>query len=281
MADAAWANPVVARLAGGARDGERSGLVLTVAWPMPPAVRDQYAAFAERLRRAMPAEAYIYPPESLHCTVCTMRAFTAGALDHDAGREIAYVWQRILDRARAMSDWPSAPFSLTMCAPTLEGAAAIFHYVDDDDGVEQMRECVRRAIEEAGGIAAVGASDRSLARAPDALPRTEPPPHIPDIIHSTAMRWAAEPSAPRAEVRAAFDAVAATWEPIALEVRCARAVVESAPYMHIMPLDEAGGGDAHVFWRSADVSLLRSAWNVWFFAVLAVLATFRRTMDIY
>ena len=71
---------------------------------MPPAVRDQYAAFAERLRRAMPAEAYIYPPESLHCTVCTMRASTAGVLDYDAGREIAYVWQRILDRARAMSD---------------------------------------------------------------------------------------------------------------------------------------------------------------------------------
>ena len=65
-----WANPIVARLA--VKDlaaGEYCGLVLVCSWPMPDSVQAAYAAFAEKLTRAMPSAAYVYPSTSLHCTL--------------------------------------------------------------------------------------------------------------------------------------------------------------------------------------------------------------------
>merc|ERR1740133_640157 len=111
-----------------------------------------------------------------------------------------------------------------MGAPTLEGAAAIFRYSEDGSAVERMRECVRAAINRAGGIAAEGSQDRSLARAPTTVLLSEPAPHIPNILHSTALRWAEEPTGDREELQTAFNEVAATWVPVAVSVRGVTAV---------------------------------------------------------
>eukprot|EP00443_Scrippsiella_acuminata_P101021 CAMPEP_0115704324 /NCGR_PEP_ID=MMETSP0272-20121206/69597_1 /TAXON_ID=71861 /ORGANISM="Scrippsiella trochoidea, Strain CCMP3099" /LENGTH=96 /DNA_ID=CAMNT_0003145299 /DNA_START=23 /DNA_END=309 /DNA_ORIENTATION=- len=89
---ASWANPTVDRLA---KDevpaGEFCGLVVNCSWPMPADVVARYEAFRGELVAAMPAEAYIYPASTLHCTACTLKAFTsggplAGAEARDAAR---------------------------------------------------------------------------------------------------------------------------------------------------------------------------------------------------
>ena len=49
---------------------------------------------------------------------------------------------------------------------------------------------------------------------------------MPDIVHSTAVRWAAEP-ADRQAALAGFDRAAATWQPLEITVRGAAAVSKS------------------------------------------------------
>ena len=75
-----------------------------------------------------------------------------------------------------------------------------------------------------------------------------PPPHIPDIVHSTLVRWTAEPD-DRAAAAEAFARVAQCWTPLELTVPRAIAVFERLPYMHMLA---AGGASADEFiWWSA------------------------------
>ena len=110
----------------------------------------------------------------------------------------------VLAAARASAEWPAGDFKLVMGAPTLEGAAGIFRYEDCDGAIARMRECLHKAILAAGGVPAVGGGDRALARQLPGAPA--PAPHLPDIVHSTAVRWAAEPADRAAALAAAADA---------------------------------------------------------------------------
>jgi hypothetical protein len=102
----------------------------------------------------------------------------------------------VLNAARAMPEWPTGQFKLRLNAPTLEGAAGIVKYeeIGGTSHIEAMRKCVREAIKAAGGVSAEGSADRSSARALPGAPKGEPAPHIPNIVHSTVLRWAAEPT---------------------------------------------------------------------------------------
>jgi hypothetical protein len=54
---------------------------------------------------------------------------------------------------------------------------------------------------------------------------------VPDIAHATVLRWRSEPE-DRAAARAAFEAAAAAWAPVAIPLDSVAAVVETRPYMH-------------------------------------------------
>mmetsp|Transcript_17524 Transcript_17524/g.56506 ORF Transcript_17524/g.56506 Transcript_17524/m.56506 type:complete len:256 (+) Transcript_17524:97-864(+) len=242
-----WDNAIIARLAAGDRcTDDFCGAVLVCSWPMPPEVALAYAKLSASLRAALPPEAYIYPASTLHCTVATLRAFTGGPLDADARRRLVAAWTPVLEAARRAPEWPKGEFQLRMGPPTLEGAAGIFRYEDSDGAVWAMRRCLEAAIVAAGGVPAIGGGDRSSAKP---LPSfaVAPPPHLPDIVHSTAVRWSAEPP-DREAAHAAFGRVAASWAPLDITVQGARAVFESTPYMH-MPYGDEDGAGAHVFWE--------------------------------
>eukprot|EP00435_Cladocopium_sp_Y103_P064119 s445_g25.t1 len=234
-----WANPVVASLAlGDVVPGKMKGLVLNCSWPMPREVQDAYDNFRERLKDAMPKEAYIYPSSTLHCTICTFRAFTAGPLEDEGaiGR-----WCSVLEKAKASEHWPKGSFRLKMGRPTLEGSAGIFRFEDLDGSIAAMRQALREAIVAQGGQAAEGI-DWSKAKTLPGTPEGEAKPHLPDIVHSTVLRWTAEPSS-REEAMEIFRKISETWEPMEVVVTVAKAVLEDIPYMHI-PDDKA-----HVWWR--------------------------------
>ena len=78
-----------------------------------------------------------------------------------------------------------------------------------EGGIGAMRDALREAILDAGGRAAEGA-EKSLAKP---LPGTADgsAPHLPDIVHSTVLRWTAEPFA-REEVQKRFKEVAERLE---------------------------------------------------------------------
>ncbi|CAE8713418.1 unnamed protein product, partial [Polarella glacialis] len=140
-------------------------------------------------------------------------------------------------------EWP-ASCRLSMGRPTLEGSAGIFRFEDLDRSVAKMRSCLREAILAAGGSAAEGAGDRSAARVLPGSPEGDPAPHLPDIVHSTVLRWTAAPEDAVA-AREAFERIAASWEPLQVAVPFARGVFEDTPYMHI-PDDPA-----HIWWEAA------------------------------
>ena len=110
----------------------------------------------------------------------------------------------------------------------------------------------RDAIAAAGGVAAEGSSDRSLAKALPGAPSGEPPPHLPNIIHSTVLRWASEPSEQDiGTIRAAFERIASCWEALEFSVDASevRAVYEDVPFMHI------AHDAAQVFWAPPSAKL--------------------------
>lgn len=238
-----WANPVVARLAvGEGAAADLCGMVLVCSWPMPPDVLQAYERFRADLAAAMPSEAYVYPGSTLHCTVMTLRAFTAGPMDEAVRRTMRGLWSPVLRAARAMEAWPAGPFSLRLGPPTLEGAAGIFRYEDVDGAVGRMRGCLREAVRAAGGCAAEGL-DWSQAMPLPGTPEGQIAPQVPNIVHSTVLRWIAEPP-DREAAKVAFDGVAKSWQPVNITVPRVTAVWEDVPYMHI-PLDET-----HVWWDS-------------------------------
>eukprot|EP00931_Biecheleriopsis_adriatica_P122889 TRINITY_DN97941_c0_g1_i1.p1 TRINITY_DN97941_c0_g1~~TRINITY_DN97941_c0_g1_i1.p1 ORF type:complete len:282 (+),score=38.69 TRINITY_DN97941_c0_g1_i1:82-927(+) len=239
---ATWADPIVAKLARQGCEGEFCGLVLCCSWPMPAEVLSQYEKFRQRLTEAMPAEAYVYPGSTLHCTICTFRSFKTGPLDAAARESLRKRFLPVLAAASASTMWPNKAFRLRMCKPTLEGSAGIFHFDDCDGAVAAMRRCLRDAIVEFGGCAAVGGADRSKGVPLPGGSPGELPPHLPDIIHSTALRWSADP-ADRTAALEAFGQVAASWEPVEVIVPCCRAVFEDVPYMHIT------SDDSLVWWQ--------------------------------
>lgn len=247
----ALANPIVARLAArspGWAAPDYCGLLLITNWQAPEEVRLRYAEVRKALEAAIPSCGYLYPPSTLHCTIATLRAFTGGPLDGDIRVEEADRWRAVLDAARAMPDWPEGSFRLKLMAPVLEGACGIVKYTEigGTKHIEQMRACVRKAIQAAGGLAAEGSGSRDKARALPGAPSKEPPPHIPDIVHSTVLRWASEPTESElAAAHAAFKMVAATWQPIEMTVDSgALAVFEDVPFMHIPYTPN------QIFWRS-------------------------------
>ena len=263
------ANPVVARLAAGDMCPDSfCGLVVVCNWPASAAVQRQHDTAIRAPLAALSRSAYVYPSSSLHCTIATLRAFTAGPLDRAS--EVPR-WAEVLDAAARMPSWPRGHLTLRMRAPTFEGAAGVVRYEEISPGgkIAAMRACLVAAIASAGGAAAIGGGDRGAARALPSARAGEPGPHVPDIIHSTVLRWAAEPSAAEvAAVRAAFERIASTWVPVecTLDVSSVCAVCEDTPYMHLPPAARA----QNVFWEPCRSRWPRVAPAALGFAALAV-----------
>ena len=99
----------------------------------------------------------------------------------------------------------------------------------------RSRRCAKRSARPSPTAAAAPSSAARPATAagrPEELRRRTPRRHIPDICHSTILRWSAEPE-DRAAARAAFARAAANWEaPVAVDVARVAAVYEEAPFMH-------------------------------------------------
>eukprot|EP01063_Lacrimia_lanifica_P021252 TRINITY_DN28530_c0_g1_i1.p1 TRINITY_DN28530_c0_g1~~TRINITY_DN28530_c0_g1_i1.p1 ORF type:complete len:277 (+),score=88.27 TRINITY_DN28530_c0_g1_i1:66-896(+) len=271
-----WSDEHIAQLAAGVKEyGDLCGLIVAACWPMPEEVAGWYRGLRKAIVEEVGMEAvgaHVYPDSALHITVGTLRSFHQGGdLPAAAAREeVERVWSKVLQDARADPRWPRAPFPLRVVAP---GAAlqpngiGVIRYDDPDGGVAAIRACLADAIGRAGGKAAIGGGDRAAGRAPAGsrpvagTGAAPPPPHLPDIVHTTFLRWAAEPfegdgaAEEEAALRARFEAaVAAYWEKMPAPeavVADVAGLFEVSPYMHMRSiLGEAAAERECVFWRS-------------------------------
>lgn len=205
------------------------GLNLNLATPPPAHLVAAYERLATALTARLPgAGAYVYPSYALHITAASPAPFTNCDVAPTERPALRAAWAEALADARASDAWPAAPFPLVYARPTLEASAGII-WVDDPTGaVGRVRGCVAAAI--AAHPALAGLADRLHARAS---------PRIPNIIHTTVVRFGEppDPDSPMADpaaVRAAFDAaVAEAWAPVTVMVDSLTLVDESAIYMHL------------------------------------------------
>ena len=152
------------------------------------------------------------------------RAEEVGALTVPAPR-------RRRDPSPQAPTWPRGSFRLTFSNLAFRGNCATLAVSDDDDAILGARAALGKAIAARDGRAVIGGGPRSEGRPPRGAPSSDPAPHVPDIVHSTVLRWAAEPAS-RAEAHEAFEAIAADFRPLTVDVTGVVAVAETAPLMH-------------------------------------------------
>ena len=116
--------------------------------------------------------------------------------------------------------FPFRSFEVTLGRPRLSSAAGYFWVSDGGGAVLRLRHRVRRALRdpalaEAGITAALAAS------------------HVPDIVHSSFLRFRAPTREPFAQIARQFRQLCAAWRPVAVRVDRVHLIVEDAPYMHI------------------------------------------------
>jgi len=155
----------------------------------------------DALRSSLACEPAIftYKPEYLHCTIATLASFKSLHLDASvpnspSGSRIATAFTNALQKAfDATSDFPS-PFSLIVEKPELHTAAGILRLSDPSGSLAAIRKCV-----------SIAAHDEQLEAA--GYDAEKGRFQVPDIIHSTFLRFGAQPSEPE-EFRKLFNTVA-------------------------------------------------------------------------
>mmetsp|Transcript_30814 Transcript_30814/g.71979 ORF Transcript_30814/g.71979 Transcript_30814/m.71979 type:complete len:407 (-) Transcript_30814:92-1312(-) len=199
------------------------GLVLVAAWP-PEDMREPYERLVEGFK-SLPSmsSAYIYPFGSLHVSIVTAHAFTRSPPVNDTLKAATLEeWADMVASARRSGDWPRRPLRLRCVTAELHEAAGVLRYDDVEGTVAAMRQCIQREVDlRHRGLQKRGIDVRVA--------------HIPNIIHSTILRWTKVPTEPGHKVREDFIKVTeeALGEGVDVIDDELKLVVETRPYMHV------------------------------------------------
>lgn len=180
------------------------GLVLTVLHPAPSFLESFYSTFRSRLQSLLrasdvPDTSYLlYPPESLHCTIATLRPFRKPTPEHP--ENTIRFWADMLERAAQMPDWPRASeltFAYLRDPKVFGNGVGVLLHDDWYGAIGAMRNCLREAFAEQkgrNGTADFATDDVDMGDV-----------KIPDIVHSTVLRWRASPSLCTEQLQSVFD----------------------------------------------------------------------------
>eukprot|EP01137_Pigoraptor_chileana_P032252 Opistho-2@21340 len=214
------------------------GITLTALWPAPEAFQEAYAAFraalVERLGDAGKS-AYVYPQDALHVTVATLVSFRDSPLSRPSTTDAQQAmelrnrtieaWRTALSNAFSVPIFDQAPFEVEIGRPILSPAAGYFSMSDVAGGISTIRDLVRRAT-----------SDPVFQTSGCPQPAEKGNLSIPNIVHSTFLRFVSEPSDSDG-FRKAFAECAEKWVPMRALVTGVTLTLEDAPFMHV-PVDE-------------------------------------------
>ncbi|CAN8063831.1 unnamed protein product [Agarophyton chilense] len=213
-----------------ARIGLVFGLVLAGMIPPPPALLSFYSRFCILLQEGLkyagvPSSSYfIYEPEMLHTTVATFRSFLRPPPPNP--ELFVSEWKGLLMRASRRSGWPVAgTYVLTLYeAKVQDNGVGTFLYVDKLRVIERMRECIRAEMREK-------LSQTSLRY----IECINGDIKIPNIVHSTMLRWRGSPSISRSQLQnvfsEAFVLTKAVEYPVDIPLSSVSLLREWKPYM--------------------------------------------------
>ena len=178
---------------------------------------------------------YTYPPECLHVTVATLHRFDVPTKPEE--REVMQpIYTDLFRRAAKRPNWPSkgSKMRFTVESTRIGEKAGILLWKESTGNLQKIRDCVaeEHAASYEDVVEAVGeASAKSF--------------QIPNIIHSTFMRFGDVPKTSWEEMQGKFaevqDKLDEIFEDCVVETDVVRLACERRPYMHIPCAEE------HVF----------------------------------
>ena len=237
--------------------GEDFSSVLITMWPPPldakvddarasTTLREAYGRFMGEVSQCFDPEdlkaesdkklprAFIYTPECLHITVATLHRFDVPTTPKER-EDMQNIYTALFQRAAKRRNWPPKGNKMRFLVDStrIGEKAGILLWKETTGNLQKIRDCV--AEEHAACyddiVKTVGDSAKSF--------------QIPNIIHSTFVRYANAPKTDWDEMQSKFAEVQDKLDEIfggcVVETDVVRLACERRPYMHI-PYD-----DEHVF----------------------------------
>jgi hypothetical protein len=188
------------------------GLNLACAWPFPAAGERPYRALAESLMNLDDA-VYVYPVWETHITIMTFLNFAL--FQRPAAKELQEL-RHYIEPILALLDCKGIPpFTLEFQPPILTAKAAILPISNPSGEIALLRRTTVAA----------------LATQPELKAKLERGGmNVPDIIHSTIMRFKRPPQNPTS-FSARFNRLAAATQPFRITVNEIFLTAETRPYM--------------------------------------------------
>lgn len=215
------------------------GIVLVANWPPRDSFVEPYEKLIHNIQDCFDPQdhmvdnddgvpaVYIYPPRTLHITIATFTPFFTSNLEPCAKKKELYArtCTEIINRCHSRQDWPKDPFTVEIETAQIGSKAGILLWNNPDQKVEKIRRIVKEEY------------DFMLEEDPVALNRQEIV--IPNIIHSTFLRFGRIPVTKGEDVQKRFqDVIGGIQESFGkITVDSMRLAVERIPYMHI-PCDD-------------------------------------------
>ena len=230
--------------------GSKFGLVLVIGWQQfPSIVGEAYVAFKHKVAQCFdpidivgdnseanqPPAVFLYPVEDLHITIAAFHYFHP-VVDSTHEEILISQWRSIVDSASKRPTWPSLEALRFQIAGTQIGAKnGILLWEETSGGIDAMRQCILSEVIESKNILTATLGDEFQETI-----------SIPDIIHSTFLRFHRVPTTPAVEVQQRFECLTNQEEllfPIKFSLTTVMLVCERTPCIHIT------FDDNHVIWK--------------------------------
>lgn len=220
-----------------ARPGQPSsdvfGLVITVLNPAPPSLISLYEKFGSNLkgllrdRGVFDTDYLLYSSQNLHCTVATVRPFAKSA--PECPNKTISFWIETLKRFEDSPNWQRdiAKAQISLLAPKVfDDGVCVFMYKDESNVLGSMRNCLRKHM------ASLRTEDITI----DDVNMQDV--KIPNIVHSTFLRWRKPPNLCTGQMQhlldKAYAEAVAAHVMRAINIGCVRLLKESQPFMQML-----------------------------------------------
>jgi len=209
------------------------GLVLVLLSPPPEELISFYSAFTKVLHQIFTEagisndQYLLYDGDSLHCTVATFHSFMR-PYPSNPERATA-LWADVAMAAAELPGWPkSNAFAGTLKlqlreAKVHDSGVGVLYYDDTSGIVSQMRTCLRTYCNTGNNADIMQQYGTNLAYL-----------QVPNITHSTILRWRSAPDVSIESLQSMFDkafAYASAYHDMSVPLSDVKLVREIEPYM--------------------------------------------------
>ena len=225
------------------------GLVLVAGWETPPNdLKECYESTLNKISNCfdkndiqnssshhtdlyLPA-VYLYPHQSLHVTIATLYPPTEeDSLSNDEKSHIIQFWNSILNQASRNNEWPKERLKLRISSAQIGEKAGIFLWDELTGGIKGMRSAISQELADYKNQMTHPFENNLVTNV-----------RLPNIIHSTFMRFAKTPTSSWMDVQDKFQthiipSLKTTFFTKDFILSDATLVNEKKPFMHI-PRDD-------------------------------------------